>query len=168
MQKPMKYITTVHDQTYEIEINREGEVHINGELRTADFHGGAHGIFSLIIDNHSFEAIVEERDGKYHVLITGDLYEVEVTDERSQRLAEASGGLGSATGDISIASPMPGLIVAVPVEEGQEVVAGQTVVILESMKMQNELKSPRAGIVHRVNVKAGDNVEQNKLLVTIT
>lgn len=164
----MKYITTVHDQTYEIEINREGEVQINGELRTVDFHGGSHGIFSLIIDNHSYEAIVEERDGKYHVLITGDLYEVDVTDERSLRLAEASGGLASATGEISIQSPMPGLIVAVPVEEGQEVAAGQTVVILESMKMQNELKSPRAGVVHRVNVKAGDNVEQSKLLVTIT
>jgi biotin carboxyl carrier protein len=63
---------------------------------------------------------------------------------------------------------MPGLIVEVPVEAGQDVEAGETLVILESMKMQNELKAPRAGKVHAVHVKAGENVEQNKTLVTIT
>ena len=62
---------------------------------------------------------------------------------------------------------MPGLVVATPVEVGQEVELGDNVVILESMKMENELKAPRAGRVERINVKPGDSVEQNQTLVVI-
>ena len=63
---------------------------------------------------------------------------------------------------------MPGLIVAVPVSEGQAVRKGDILVILESMKMQNELKSPREATIGRVRVKAGDNVDQNQVLLTLT
>ena len=72
------------------------------------------------------------------------------------------------TGELSIKSPMPGLIVAVRSRTGHEVTKGQTVVILESMKMQNELKAPRDGVVQRISVQAGQTVEQNKPLVTLT
>ena len=62
---------------------------------------------------------------------------------------------------------MPGLVVAVSVNEGQQIEKGQVLVILESMKMQNELKSPRAGKVEHIKVKAGESVEQKQLLVSI-
>jgi biotin carboxyl carrier protein len=62
---------------------------------------------------------------------------------------------------------MPGLIVAVPVQEGQEIEEGELLVVLESMKMQNELKAPRAGIVARVRVSQGDSVEQNQVMLTL-
>ncbi len=62
---------------------------------------------------------------------------------------------------------MPGLVVAVPVREGQQIEKGQVLVILELMKMQNELKSPRAGKVEHVRVKAGESVEQRQLLLNI-
>jgi propionyl-CoA carboxylase alpha chain len=62
---------------------------------------------------------------------------------------------------------MPGLVVAIPVEEGQEVKKGQVLVILESMKMQNELKSPRDGRVHRIKAKAGESVEQKQTLLSL-
>lgn len=164
----MKYFTTVNGQTYEVEINREGEVKVNGEVRHVDFkHMGVNRIYSLLIDNQSFEAVVEERDDKYQVLMAGDLYEVEVTDERAMRLARASGSLAGGSGEATIRSPMPGMIVTIPVAVGQEVKKGMPVVILESMKMQNELKAPRDGVVHHINVKAGDSVEQNQVLVTL-
>ncbi|HLA44275.1 MAG TPA: biotin/lipoyl-containing protein, partial [Aggregatilineales bacterium] len=144
-------------------------VTINGEEREVDFKSmGQHAIFSLIIDNQSFEAVVEQRDGKYHVLIFGDLYEIDIIDERTYRLMLAGGGAAEPTGEVVIASPMPGLIVDVTVEIGQEVQKGQTVVILESMKMENELKAPRNGTVIRIDVKKGDSVEQSKTLVTIS
>jgi biotin carboxyl carrier protein len=63
---------------------------------------------------------------------------------------------------------MPGLVVSVPVTEGQAVNKGDILVILESMKMQNELKSLRAGTVTRVKTKGGDSVEQNQVLVTVS
>jgi biotin carboxyl carrier protein len=62
---------------------------------------------------------------------------------------------------------MPGLIVSVPVNEGQAVEKGDVLLILESMKMQNELKSPRAGSVSRVRVKPGDRVEQKETLLSV-
>jgi biotin carboxyl carrier protein len=102
------------------------------------------------------------------VLMWGAYYSVRVMDEREQRLAKSSAGFVPDDGEMVIRSPMPGMIIAVPVEEGQAVEAGQTLVILESMKMENELKAPRAGTVHVVNVKAGDSVEQNKRLISVT
>jgi biotin carboxyl carrier protein len=165
----MKYITTVNGEPYEIEIQRDGVVLVNGEERQVDFKSmGQHAIYSLIIDNQSFEAVVEVRDGQHNVLMSGDLYEVDVTDERTLRLAQAMGEATDPTGEVAIKSPMPGLIVDVPVESGQAVTKGQTLVILESMKMENELKAPRDGVVSRVDVGKGDSVEQNKVLVTLT
>ena len=165
----MKYITTVNDKQFEIEIDSDGNITVDGEERLVDFRAmEGNAVFSLIIDNKSYEAVVEERDGQYHVLIRGDQYEVLVQDERALRLAEARGGLtGASSGEVVIRSPMPGGIVAVPVEEGQEVSKGQTVVVLESMKMENELKAPRDGTIAHVHVAPGDSVEQNKALITI-
>jgi biotin carboxyl carrier protein len=163
-----KYLTTVNDEKYEIEIKGDGVVYVNGEERIVDFKSmGQHAIYSMIIDHQSFEAVVEERDGKYHVLIFGDLYEIDITDERTERMAKARGESADPTGEVRIKSPMPGLIVDVPVQVGDAVKKGQTVVILESMKMENELKSPRDGVVAQLNCGKGDSVEQNKVLVTI-
>ena len=163
----MKYLTTVNGKTFEIEVNQEGRVTINGEEREVDFQTISDTLFSALIDNSSYEALIEERDGRYNVLMFGDLYEVEVADERQQRLLRTSAGFELAQGEISIRSPMPGLIVAVPVTEGQAVEQGMAVCVLESMKMENEIKAPRAGLVKHVNVAKGDRVEQNKVLVTI-
>ncbi len=63
---------------------------------------------------------------------------------------------------------MPGLVVAVPVTQGEQVQKGQNLVILESMKMQNEIKAPREGTVSRVRVKSGDNVDQHQVLLTLS
>ncbi len=164
----MKYQTIINGETFEIDINEDGRVAVNGEERAIDFRELREGeLYSILLDHQSFEGVVEERDDIFHVLLGGDLYEVEVTDERSRRLASAFMAFGDSGGEISIRAPMPGLIVRVPVEEGQTVQKGETIVILESMKMENELKSPRDGVVHRINVAAGESVEQNKVLVTI-
>ena len=71
------------------------------------------------------------------------------------------------SGEFHLKSPMPGLVVTIPVAEGQEVKKGQVLLILESMKMQNELKSPRAGTIGRIRVKSGESVEQKQTLLSI-
>ena len=164
----MKYQTLVNGQTFDIEINEDGRILVNGEVRAVDFRALRQGeLYSMLLDHRSYEAVVDERDDLYHVLLAGDMYDVQVTDERSRRLASAFMAFGDTGGEVSIRAPMPGLIVRVPVSEGEPVSKGQTVIILESMKMENELKSPRDGTVHHIHAKAGDNVEQNKVLVTI-
>lgn len=165
----MKYQATVNGRTFEVEINEDGRVLIDNEPRSIDFCELREGeLYSLLVDHLSYEAVVEERDDLYHVLMAGDLYEVKVTDERSRRLASAFMAFGDVSGEVAIRAPMPGLIVRVPVVEGQAIAKGDTVILLESMKMENELKAPRDGTIHRVSVKAGDSVEQNKVLITIT
>lgn len=164
----MKYITSVNDQQYTIEIDQDGRIIVNGDDFDVDFHQLSEGgILSLLLNNQSLEAIVEERDGAWEVLIRGELYSVQVQDERAYRLAKARGITAEVTGEVSIKSPMPGLIIAVPVEEGQVVSKGDQIIILESMKMENELRSPRDGVVKRLRAKPGDSVEKNQLLATI-
>jgi len=164
----VKYITTISNRTYEIEILPDGRVLLNGQPRDVDFLSLDASLYSIITNNRSLEALIEEHAGEYQVLIGGRRYEGQVLDERDQLLRARAGGQVDQTGEVSIKAPMPGLIVAVPVEEGQAVKAGQTVVILESMKMQNELKAPRDGTVQRISVAPGQSVEQKKVLVTIT
>ncbi len=165
----MKYQTIVNGKTFDIDINEDGRILVNGDPRAVDFRVLRRGeLYSMLLDHLSFEAVVEERDEIYNVLMDGDLYEVEVTDERSRRLANAFMAFGDTGGEVSIRAPMPGLIVRVAVEEGQAVSKGETLMILESMKMENELKSPRDGTIHRILVSAGENVEQNKVLVTVS
>lgn len=164
----MKYITSVNGQEYVIEIDQENEIKVNGERRVIDFQELAEGgTLSLLIDHRSLEAIVEERDDAWEVLLHGELYTVHVQDERSYRLAQARGQLTDATEALIIRSPMPGLILDVLVEEGTRVEKGQTVVILESMKMENELRAGRDGVVTRVHVSKGDSVEKNQELAAI-
>lgn len=164
----MKYITTVNGVKYEIEINTDGSLRVNGEPRQIDFLPfDDSALFSIIMDNVSHDVLVEERNNQYEVLMRGRLFTVDVQDERSQLMSSRRSGQVVDSGEISIRAPMPGLVVAIPVSEGQEVKGGQTVVILESMKMQNELKAPRDGTVQRISAEAGQSVEQNKLLVTI-
>lgn len=164
----MKYITTVNGQEYVIEIDQENEIRVDGKRHGIDFQqlepGGA---LSLLIDNRSLEAIVDEREDAWEVLLHGELYTVHVQDERAYRLAQARGQLSDASEAVVIRSPMPGLILEVLVEEGAIVQPGQTVVILESMKMENELRAGRGGMVTRVHVGKGDSVEKNQELVAI-
>lgn len=164
----MKYVTILNDRRYEIEIQKDGTLLVNGEQREVDFLTLSPSLYSIIMDNQAYEVVIDEQDGMTDVQLRGHLYQTQVLDERAQLLALRRGGLDTDSGEISMKSPMPGLIVLISVTEGQEVKAGQTIVVLESMKMQNELKTPRDGIVQRIHVSTGQSVEQNKLLITIT
>lgn len=165
----MKYQAKVNDAIFEIEITPEGEVWVNGELRHVDFMSLGENLYSMIMDTTSEQVLVNNPQATEHeVLIGGRLYEVNVLDERALLLGSRRGGFDTDSGEVSIKSPMPGLVVDVPVAEGQAVSKGETLVILESMKMQNELKAPRDGTVQRISISAGESVEQNKVLVTIT
>jgi biotin carboxyl carrier protein len=165
----MKYYATIDEQTFEIEINQLGELCIDGECAVVDFQSIAgSSIYSLLLGNVSYEALVEARDECYEVLLQGTLYRVSVQDERMRRLAEAAQGFAPPSGEIAVKAPMPGLVVDVAVREGQAVKAGSILVILESMKMENELKAPRAGVISQVRVHRGQTVEQHETLVAIT
>lgn len=164
----MKYITTIEGKEFEIEVIDERHIRIGDRLLEVDFESvSGQPVFSLIVDGHSFESFVYPGDEDWQVLLRGRQYQVKVEDEREKRLRAAAGGDVAETGEYLLKAPMPGLVVSVPVSEGQDIQKGQVLVILESMKMQNELKAPRAGTVGRVRVKAGESVEQKQTLLSL-
>ncbi len=163
----MKYVTTIGERQYTIEINRDGEVTIDGAAYPIDLRAIDEATFSLLINNASHEALVETGNGEIQVLLRGRLYAARVEDERASRLSQSGGGLHGGSGEVTIKSPMPGLIAAIAVNEGQAVKKGQTVVVLESMKMENELKAPRDGTITAVKVAPRQSVEQHQPLVVL-
>lgn len=176
----MKYMTTITatgapvgtGRTYEIEIEEGGRICVGDKEYSADIrHISDLALYSLLLDNRSYEVHVYETDrNSYRVMVSGkgyEGYEVRVVDERTYRMAKSRGGLVGAVTDSAIKAPIPGLVVRVNVNEGDEVQAGQSVVILAAMKMENELRAPRNGVVATIKVKPGDSVNQGETLVTL-
>jgi biotin carboxyl carrier protein len=165
----VKYIATIDDKETGIEIIDESHIAVDGKLLEVDFDSvNGQPVYSLLVDGKSFEAYVYPSEDEWQVLLQGRLYPVQVVDEREKRLRAAAGGVVAERGEFHLRAPMPGLVVSISVSEGQPIEKGQVLVILESMKMQNELKSPRAGTVGRVRVKTGDSVEQRQTLLSVT
>ena len=164
----MKYITTVDGTQYTIDINDDHHITINGKRFDVDMTMLSHtGLASLILNGQSFDVDIDERDRVYQVMLKGVLHDVTVEDERTRRLAGVKGGLKEAVGEILIKAPMPGVIVEIPVQVGDVVTKNQVVAVLESMKMQNEFKSPKDGTVKSVRVTAGEKIDQNTVMVSV-
>jgi biotin carboxyl carrier protein len=165
----MIYLTTIGDSEFSVEILDARHVRIGGRTMDVNFESiSGQPVYSLLIDGKSYEAYVYQAEDEWQVVLLGQQYQVKVEDERERRLRAAAGGKLEVKGDYQLKAPMPGLIVAVPVEENQQVQKGEVLVVLESMKMQNELRSPRAGRVERIKVKPGESVEQRQTLLSVT
>ncbi|MBK6645680.1 MAG: biotin/lipoyl-binding protein [Anaerolineales bacterium] len=164
----MRYISTIDGREFDIEIMDDHHVRIGGRVIAVNFESvSGQPVYSLILDGKSFESFVYESDDEWQVLLRGRQYQVKVEDEREKRLKAAAGGGVAEGGEFHLKAPMPGLVVAIPVSEGQEIQKGQVLVILESMKMQNELKAPRDGVVAHIKAKAGESVEQKQILLNL-
>jgi pyruvate carboxylase subunit B len=113
--------------------------------------------------------VVQRRSGRggYRLWIDGFRYEVEALDERARAIRDLAGPQGVAAGAARLVAPMPGLIVRVLVVAGAEVQAGQGLVVMEAMKMENELRASAGGVVRAVLVAAGMVVEKGAVLVEL-
>lgn len=165
----MKYVATVENKTFVIEIKSEGEITVNGELHVVDMRRiEPLPLYSLLVDNLSHEAFVEEREGAYCVVLQGKLYAVQVQKESLWKQPKLHPAPPTVGGEILIKAPLPGLVVEVAVTAGQEVRAGETLLVLESMKMENHLHSPHDGVIKAVHVTARDQVNQGQVLLTLS
>ena len=121
-------------------------------------------IYSVLVDGHSYDASVERTEQALIVTVDGHRFEIEVRDPR--RWSRVSGRAG-AEGRETLAAPMPGKVVRVLVAAGDDVAPGQGLVVVEAMKMQNEIKSSRPGRVLAVHAQTGATVTAGEALVTI-
>ena len=164
----MKYVTTVNEREYLIDILDEHHVNLDGQTYEVDFAMvGDQPVYSLLLDGKSYDAHVYLDEDTWQVMCHGAMYSAQVEDEREKRLRAALGGKVSGQEEFHLKAPMPGLVVAVPVSEGQVIEQGTVLLILESMKMQNELRAPRAGVVTRLRVRPGDRVEQKETMLSV-
>jgi acetyl/propionyl-CoA carboxylase alpha subunit len=164
----MKYITYITKHQYNIEILDEKSIKLGDKTYEYDFDSiNDQSVFSLLLDGLSYEANIYPGDDGWQVLLYGHLYPVIVIDEREKRLRESVSSKPQESGEFHLKAPMPGLIVSVPVIENQTVSKGDVLMVLESMKMQNELRSPRDGVVYRLKVKVGDSVEHKQTMLSI-
>lgn len=161
------YKATVNKKNFEIQ-NRDQELLINGSIQKWDVVKISEGYFHLLIDYKSYRAeiVKTDRTTKSFVLkINGKIYTVELKD-RFDLLLEKMGLNNGAAGKMnSVKAPMPGLIIDLRVKEGDKVMPGDSLLILEAMKMENMIKASAESVVKSVKVKKGDSVEKNQVLI---
>ncbi len=164
----MKYVTSIDGHEYLVDIIDEHHVSVDGVTYNVDFMAvGNQPVYSLVVNGTSVEAHVYSNEDVWQVLFHGTLFTACVEDEREKRLRASLAGRVREHEEYHLKAPMPGMVVSIPVQDGQPVKRGEVLVILESMKMQNELRSPRDGKVTRVRVKAGDRVEQKDTMLSV-
>jgi biotin carboxyl carrier protein len=163
----VKYFSRVGENEYEIEIV-DGKVLVDGEVIEVDLRqSGAPELYSLLYNGRSFEMLIEAERFTYGVTLRGERFEVQVEDERTRRLNVGRKMVTVPEGEFSVFAPIPGLVIKVLVEVGQAVKEEEPLVLLEAMKMENEIRAIRAGVVTKIGCIAGQRVEQNAMLVVL-
>ena len=163
----MLFDATVDGRTLRVEVRgRDGRyvVTLDGRALEVDHQETGPHFASLIIGGRSYEAGLEKRPDGYNVVLAEDVLYVEIHGA-SQGAAAAP--RKAATGPARVVAPMPGRLVRVLVQPGQQVEAGDGLLVMEAMKMENELRSPRAGRVAELLVREGQTVETAALLVVV-
>ena len=163
----MKYTAIVEGDRVEIDLTRTGAnaiaVEIAGRKYTFDAKEVEPGVYWLNWNNRSFEVAVTQNSEGYIVSVGGHWIPVEMVDARTALRRAAQHG----DGIVEIRAPMPGKVVKVLVGEGSEVQPNQGILVVEAMKMQNEIKSPKKGVVKKLQVIEGTLVNSGDLLAVV-
>ena len=164
----MRYHVTVAGRTLVVEISDEG-VSLSGQRIDANLATvPGSPVRSLLLDDASHRLVARGAGrGRWDVGIRGQQLSVDVVDERTRAISEITGAAAAPSGPKPVRAPMPGMVVRVEVAEGDQVSPGQGLLIVEAMKMENELRAETAGRVRRVHVVAGEAVAKDQILVDI-
>jgi len=166
----VKYFVRIGAQTIEVQV--EGtHVLVGGEALEAHLVAvPGTPLYHLLLGGQSWTVAAQPLEGgvgRWALGVVGERVEVEVVDERTRQIQALTGGRVTAAPPGTIRAPMPGLVVRVEVEPGQRVDAGAGLVVVEAMKMENELRAAGAGVVAAVHVAPGQVVERGAALVTL-
>lgn len=164
----MRYFVTVGDRTLEVDLTGAVPT-VDGTPVSAELaHLAGTPVRSLLVDgrSHSLTALPGDRRGRWRITLAGRRYDTDAVDERTRAIREMTGGADDAA-DKTLLAPMPGLVVKIEVEVGQAVKAGQGLVIVEAMKMENELKAPADGVVAKIAVVERQTVDKGAVLIVL-
>jgi biotin carboxyl carrier protein len=163
----MKYYVKVGENTLEVDVDGE-TVTLDGKTvraRVESLAGTPLHLLSVGTEVYRVSSRRMEQKGQYDLSIHGYRLIVEALDERARTIRDLSGAPARPIGPVHLSAPMPGLIVRVNVKEGDQVRAGQGLVVMEAMKMENELRATANGIVKRIVISAGSAVEKGAVLL---
>jgi len=165
----MKYFVRINDEEHEVLLDANG-VHIDGDdvaAQVIPLEGTPVRMVTIGDQVHRVVVRPGGSRGAYTLWLDGYRFEVEALDERTKAIRELSGAAAGPSGPAPLKAPMPGLIVRVNVAVGDQVQAGQGIVVMEAMKMENELKASAAGKVKSILATPGTAVEKGALLVEL-
>ena len=165
----MKYFVDVSGRSVKVEIDGD-RVRVDGIEVAASLAELSGTPVALLTVGDTVRRVVVTRDsarGRYVLSLDGRRYEVEALDERTRAIRQLSSGASGPKGPAPLVAPMPGLIVRVNVDVGASVEPGQGLVVMEAMKMENELRSASAGVVRAIRVAPGSVVERGMVLVEL-
>jgi biotin carboxyl carrier protein len=164
----MKYLVMLDGRSFEVEVAGD-RVFLDGVEHHAELREVAGTpLRLLLVDGHAWSlAVAPAGRGQWVIDKWGERHEAEVLDERTRHLRGLVGEGMAHPGPQLLKAPMPGLVVRLLVRAGQTVRMGEGLVVLEAMKMENELKAPSAGTVGAVHARAGTAVGKNDLLIEI-
>ena len=165
----MGYIAIVEGEQVPVQVTTNDEGRLTVIIADREYLVDARwtqtDLLSLIINHRSYQVDIHSEKDAHQVLVDGEHFDFELFDER-KALLKSSAALG-AEGVQEIRTSMPGKIVKVLVAEGDEVEEGVGLIVVEAMKMENEMKSPKAGVVKKIGVGEGEAVEAGALLVVV-
>lgn len=163
----MSYIVRVDGREFRVDITREGshfKISLNNKDMTAEMASPySNSQIALIVDNKLYSVVFNAEN---KIAVNAEEYVAEIFDEHVHTLFKTSTQVGLKH-EVVITVPMPGLIIDVGVKEGEAVKAGQGLIVVEAMKMQNEIKAPRDGIVKTIFIKKGQTVNSREKLIII-
>ena len=165
----MKLVATVGSKTHAVEVMQDNgryRVTVGDRVWDVDARLTAQGIYSLVIDGISYVADVEDQTGACVVDVGGESYTIQV-EEHTRHIIRTRGAAGGGAGGQIVKAPLPGKITHVAVQAGESVAAGQALMVIEAMKMENELKASAAGTVKEVRVTVGQAVNGGDVLAVI-
>jgi biotin carboxyl carrier protein len=162
----MKYIVSVAGEEIEVEVDGD-RITVGGKSYVATLTALAGTPLRLLLldAQPSTLAVDSVHPGHWGLTHQGERWEVEVIDERTRYIRSLTAGSTGSRGGGTLKAPMPGLVLRVQVAPGQNVAAGTGVIVLEAMKMENELKAAGTGVVRSVRVSAGEAVEKGQVLI---
>ncbi|MBI5474334.1 MAG: biotin/lipoyl-binding protein [Ignavibacteriae bacterium] len=161
------YYVTIDVREYAVKFKPDGSVLVNDAPVDVDLRRQDTRTFSFLSDGSSKKVVAEKNADGYHLLVDGTLIEATIESERDRLLRAFDTQAKTAHKRTEVRAPMPALVVRVEVEVGQEVVAGQGLIILEAMKMENEIKASASGKVKEILVGKGKPVEKGERLIIL-
>jgi pyruvate carboxylase subunit B len=165
----VKYVVDVGGRSVDVEVDGD-QITVDGTVLPASLSELTGTPVALLSLGNSVHRVVVTRDssrGRYVLSLDGRRYDVEALDERTWAIRQLSSSASGPKGPAPLVAPMPGLIVRVSVEVGATVQPGQGLVVMEAMKMENELRSASAGTVKAIRAEPGTAVERGAVLVEL-